>query len=341
VRHPELGFPHDAALAALRAALGGAQADAEFDAEFDATTIAARLAGHSIAANVLLLGYAWQRGWLPLSLGAIERAIELNAVAVAENRRAFAWGRRLAHAPEAVQRRAAEAAGPPRPVPATLDELIARCAGDLQASHGAAAVRRWRALVERARAAELRTEPGSERLTRAVLEQAFRLFGPKDEYEAARRLTDPAFEAELARRFEGPLRIHYHLAPPWRRGTALRKADVGPVARPWLRLLALARRWRGSWFDPLRHGAEHRLDRALADEYEQAVERVLRGLTRDRFDAALRIAELPQDLRGFGRVKAQAAQRWRERLADALARYDPEAAAQPVRREAPIAAAAG
>jgi indolepyruvate ferredoxin oxidoreductase len=337
VRHPELGFPHDAALAALRAALGGARADAEFDA----TAIAARLAGHSIAANVLLLGFAWQRGWLPLSLGAIQRAIELNAVAVDENRRAFAWGRRLAHAPEAVQRRVAEAAGPRQPVPATLDELIARRAGELQASHGAAAVRRWRALVERVREAEPRSAPGSERLTRAVLEQAFRLFGPKDEYEAARRLTDPAFEAELARRFEGPIRIHYHLAPPWRRGTALRKADVGPAARPWLRLLAHARRWRGSWLDPLRHGAEHRLDRALADEYEQAVERVLRGLNRDRFDAAVRIADLPQDLRGFGRVRAQGAQHWRERLADAQARYDLEATARPAQREAPIAAAAG
>jgi indolepyruvate ferredoxin oxidoreductase len=368
VRHPELGFPHDAALAALRVALGrddggasGGGADepaGDGGAEFDATTLAARLAGHSIAANVLLLGYAWQRGWLPLSLVAIERAIELNAVAAAENRNAFAWGRRLAHAPAAAWRAADAAAGPLPPAPATLDALIARRADELQASHGAAAVRRWRALVERVRDAEQRTAPGSEgpirairgpqptespggeRLTRTVLEQAFRLFGAKDEYEAARRLTDPAFEAELARRFEGQLRIHYHLAPPWRRGDALRKAEVGPWARPALRLLAHARRWRGSRFDPLRDSAEHRLDRELADEYEQAIERLLRGLTPDRLDAAVQIAALAQELRGFGRVKAQAAQRWRERLGAALARYDADPAAQPLRREAPIAAAA-
>ncbi|MBL8325365.1 MAG: indolepyruvate ferredoxin oxidoreductase family protein [Rubrivivax sp.] len=321
VRHPELGFPHEVALGALRRALGR-DASAATD-EFDATGLAARLAGHSIAANVLLLGFAWQRGWLPLARESIVRAIELNGAAVQDNLGAFAWGRRLAHAPQEVLQRAA-ALAPARPLSAAmpLAELVARCELALRTSHGAAAADRYRALVDRVRDAEERVAPGSARLTRAVAQVAHRLHAPKDEYEAARQLTDPAFEASIAARFEGALRIHYHLAPPWQRGGTLRKADLGPWVRPWLRLLAAARWARGTWLDPWRGGAERRLDRDLGAAYDQALERVLGGLAPGRLDSAVRIAELPAEVRGFGQVRARAAARVHARLADELRRYE-------------------
>jgi indolepyruvate ferredoxin oxidoreductase len=329
VRHPELGFPHEAALAALRSALGrDASAAAN---EFDATGLAARLAGHSIAANVLLLGFAWQRGWLPLARESIVRAIELNGAAVSDNLEAFAWGRRLAHASAEVLRRAAALAPPRPPAAATpLAGLVARREQALRSSHGGAAAARYRALVERVRQTEQRIAPGSERLARAVAQVAYGLYAPKDEYEAARQLTDPTFEAAIAARFDGALRIHYHLAPPWQRAGALRKAEFGPWARRWLRLLAAARWARGSWLDPWRSSAERRLDRDLAAAYEQALERVLGGLSLERLDRAVRIAELPAEVRGFGQVRARAAERVRAQLAEALRRYE-TAPAEPLR----------
>ncbi|MBL8340126.1 MAG: indolepyruvate ferredoxin oxidoreductase family protein [Rubrivivax sp.] len=328
VRHPELGFPHEAALAALRRALGH-DASAAAD-EFDATGLAAQQAGHSIAANVLLLGFAWQRGWLPLSRESIVRAIELNGAAVQDNLGAFAWGRRLAHAPQEVLQRAAALAPARAPAAAMpLAELVARRELALRASHGVAAADRYRALFDRVRDAEERVVPGSARLARVVAQVACRLHAPKDEFEAARRLTDPAFEASIAARFDGALRIHYHLAPPWQRGGRLRKADLGPWARPWLRLLAAVRWFRGSGLDPWRGSAERQLDRDLAARYEQALERVLGGLSKERLDSAVRIAELPAEVRGFGQVRARAAERLHVRLEEALRRYEAAVAGPP------------
>ncbi len=340
VRHPELRFPHAAALGTLRARLGvdgggrGAGQDtgegSDAIAQVDATQLATRLAGHSIATNMLLLGLAWQRGWLPVSRAALLRAIELNAVSVDDNRRAFAWGRRLAVEPAAVLARAGLAGSGQAPPAPDLEQVLAQRRAHLLAYQGPALVQRYDQWVERVRRAEQQAAPGSERLTLAVARSAHRLLAPKDEYEVARLLGDGSLEARCAELYQGQLEIHYHLAPPWRRGSG----DAGPVKRDWgpglrtpLRWLARARVLRGSWLDPLRGGAERRLDRQLLADYEAAIARVLARLGAERLDAAVAIAELPETVRGFGRVKARSAQRMRERLREALAAYEEAAPA--------------
>jgi len=329
VRHPELPFPHAAALGALRARLG-ADGDAASDAfvQFDATQLATRLAGHSIATNMLLLGHAWQRGWVPVSRDALLRAIELNGVSIDENRRAFAWGRRLAVEPTQVLARAGLGAAPPPA--ATLEQVLAQRREHLRTYQGEALLRRYDEWVERVRVAEQRATPGSERLTLAVARSAHRLMAPKDEYEVARLLTDGTLEARCAELYDGQHEVHYHLAPPWQRGggdAGPVKRDFGPVLRGPLKLLARVRGVRGSWLDPLRRSAERRHDRELLADYEAAIERVLSRLDAQRLDAAVAIAELPETVRGFGRVKARSAQRMRERLREALAAYEAAAPA--------------
>jgi indolepyruvate ferredoxin oxidoreductase len=335
LRHPERGFPHEGAVGALRQRLG---TEAQ---EVDATRIATLLAGHSIFANMVLLGYAWQKGWVPVGHSALLRAIELNGVAVDDNRRAFAWGRRLAFEPREVQARC-EAADPTPQAharPAALAETVARRRAALVVYQGDKLARRYEALVERVRRAEAQACGGSSKLAQVVAEQLHRLYAAKDEYEAARLLTDPAFEAELAVRFEGPWRLHYHLAAPWKRGRdGAAKSEYGAWLRWPLRCLAAARRWRGSWADPLRTSAEHRLDAALAAEYEAALQRVIGSLTAANLGAAVAVAEAPAVLRGFGSVKARAAALMRSRLAAAMAEF--EVAAQPRARDAAVAHAA-
>jgi indolepyruvate ferredoxin oxidoreductase len=340
VRHPELKFPHAAALAALHQRLGHDAADAARRAgdEYDAGVLAARLAGHSIGANVLLLGHAWQRGWLPVSRAALMRAVELNGEAVADNQRAFAWGRRLAVEPQRVLAQAGLSAEPAPPQ--TLEQLLAQRREHLLAYQGRALVERYDAWIRRVQQAESRAAPGSEGLTRAVARSMHRLLTPKDEYEVARLFGDGTLHARIAELYEGRREVHYHLATPWQRGTAASgpaKRDWGPGLRLPLRWLARARRLRGSWLDPLRGSAESRLAAALLAEYEAAIERVLAGLSSARLDAAVAIAELPESVRGYGHVKARHAQRMREQMAAALAAY--EAAAGPCEAAAGAGAA--
>ena len=323
VRHPQLSFPHHPALAALRERLGCAQQGCAD--EYQAAALAAQLCGHSILTNMLLLGCAWQRGWVPVSRAALVRAIELNGVGVADNLRAFAWGRCLAAAPaEVIARAAARANAAARAEPTTLAALLAQRRALLQAYQGPALVQRYDAIVARAVEAEQRVRPGSERLAMAVAKQAQRLLAPKDDYEVARLLTDPAFAAGIARDFEGQPRLHYHLAPPWRRrgDAGLNKLDWGPWLRVPLRWLARGRVLRGTVFDPLRFSAERRLDARLLAAYEAALERVLPGLDEARFEQALQIAELPAMARGYGNVRARNARQMFEQLEAALAAYD-------------------
>ncbi|MBK9135773.1 MAG: indolepyruvate ferredoxin oxidoreductase family protein [Betaproteobacteria bacterium] len=356
VRHPEMGFPHAAALRALHARLGlrddggggGDGAGNQAADEFDATALATRLAGHSIAANMLLVGHAWQRGWLPVSRAALLRAIELNGVASADNRRAFAWGRRLAVAPAEVLARAGLAgltgltgltglsglAEPATPRdPNTLDEVLAQRRAHLLAYQGPALVRRYDEWVARVRRTEQQVVPGSERLTLAVARAAHRLLAPKDDYEVARLLTDGSLEARAAELYEGRPVLHYHLAPPWRRSNGeatLAKGDYGASTRVALRWLARARWLRGTWLDPLRGSAERRLDRTLLADYEAVIERLLPLLTPERLDAAVAIATLPAQVRGFGRVRQRSAAQMQSQMRTLLqALMQPAGAAAP------------
>ena len=311
VRHPERGFPREATLAQLRQAIGSVD-------ELDGTRLASLLVGHSIATNMFMLGYAWQRGLVPVGRNALLRAVELNAIAVEDNARAFAWGRQAAADPARAesQAAAAEALPPSRRASRDLDEAIARRRAELVAYEGEALARRYEALVERVRGAERQVAPDSERLTLAVARQAYRLFAYKDEYEVARLYSAPAFAAALAATFDGEPRVHFHLALPWQRQAAdgePRKRSFGPWMRGAMRLLARGKRLRGTLLDPFGWGDERRLERALASDYVATVERLLRRLNLTRLDAAVAIAELPANIRGFGPVKRRKAQAARER----------------------------
>ena len=325
VRHPGQAFPREETLALLRTAVAEAE-------EIDATRLATLLAGHSIAANLFMLGVAWQRGLVPVGREALLRAIELNGVALDDNRRAFEWGRRAVADRAGTERRAATTESLPAAhrLSRNLDEVIERRRAELVAYQGEALARRYVALVERVRRAERRARPGSERLVAAVARQAHRLYACKDEYEVARLYAAPEFHAALQAAFEGDWRLRYHFAPPWQRGTDSgepRKRAFGAWMGRAMSLLAHGRWLRGTLLDPFGWSAERRLERALTAEYEATLERLLLRLDGARLDAAIEIAALPAQLRGFGPVKRRHAQTLRAQQQALLAAYEAEAPA--------------
>jgi indolepyruvate ferredoxin oxidoreductase len=284
-----------------------------------ATRIAERLLGDAIFANMVLLGAAWQRGTIPLSRAAIEQAIDLNGNAAAANRRAFALGRLAVHDPSRLAEKSES-------LVKNLDELLSHRIAFLTAYQDAPYAQRYASLVAKARAAEAACGVEGDALARAVAEGYFRLLAIKDEYEVARLYTDGEFRRELESRFEGPWRMHYHLAPPLlaradpRTGRP-RKRRFGPWLGPVLALLARCRRVRGGWLDPFGHTAERRLERQLITDFERALDKALAGLTRERHPLAVELAALPGRMRGFGPVKAAnvaAAERRAAEIAAAL-----------------------
>ena len=269
-----------------------------------ATRIAERLLGDAIFANMVLLGAAWQRGTIPLSRGAIERAIELNGNAATENQRAFALGRMAVHDFSRIDTIVNSSAAKK-----SLDDLIAHRVAFLTAYQDAAYAQRYASLVTKARVAESTCGVSGDALARAVADGHFRLLAVKDEYEVARLYTDGEFQRELESRFEGPWRMHYHLAPPLLSRTdpntgRPRKIRFGPWLGPVLSVLARLRGLRGSWLDPFGHTAERRLERKLLADYEHSLGAALAGLTRESHAKAVELASRPTRMRGFGPVKA-------------------------------------
>ena len=283
----------------------------------DAAKLAADVIGDTIGANVLLLGFAWQSGLVPVSLAAMMRAIELNGVAVVVNREAFTWGRLAAHVPAEVARLTgfrSDGASPPAP---TLAELVERHRRFLTAYQDAAWARRYAECVERVARTERAVVPhGRDELATAVASSLFKLMSYKDEYEVARLFTDGGFEEALAAAFEGKPRVAFHMAPPLLarpgpNGERPRKVTLGPWLKPVLRLLRHSKRLRGTAFDPFGRTHERRSERALIQEFETVVEEIVAGLRPDNHDLAVKIARLPQTIRGFGHVKAASIEGYR------------------------------
>ncbi|MFI5015492.1 MAG: indolepyruvate ferredoxin oxidoreductase family protein [Hyphomicrobiales bacterium] len=292
---------HQAAMVrAIRLAIG---AEADF---VDATTLATALTGDAIMSNLFLLGYAWQKGRLPVSLQALMKAIEMNGAAVETNKRAFAWGRLAAHDPKAVNAdrgRAVEMA-PPQP----LEALIARRSAFLAEYQDEAYAASYRDLAARAKAAEGRRAPGMSGFAEAVAVGAFKLMAYKDEYEVARLHADAAFKAKLDAAFEGKVKLRFHLAPPLlaRRDAltgAPRKIGFGPWMLPVFRGLARLKSLRGTRFDPFGRTAERRMERRLIADYFDLVGRLCEELTRENHALACALAGLPEEIRGYGHVK--------------------------------------
>ncbi|MDD3936299.1 indolepyruvate ferredoxin oxidoreductase family protein [Rhodoferax sp.] len=306
----------------LRGAIDSAASAGRVHA-FPATRLAIQLFGDAIAANMLMLGYALQQGWLPVSLQAIQRAIEINGVAVASNLAALDWGRRAALDLDAVLRHSSPAqvvSFVPRAGEA-LQSLIARRSKDLAAYQNAAYAARFEALVRKVQQAEQQAMPGTDVLTRTVATQAYRLMATKDEYEVARLYTDGRFEKQLREQFEGNARLRFHLAPPLfaRRDPVtghLKKRAYGAWVLSAMRLLAGLKGLRGGWLDPFGKTAERRLERRLEQMYPAMVEALLPTLTAGNHAAAVKLADIAAEVRGFGHVKErqllQAARQWQQ-----------------------------
>jgi indolepyruvate ferredoxin oxidoreductase len=301
-RNPDLAFPTDEMQRQIVEATG------EDAAVFlDAATLATRLLGDSIATNLFMLGFAYQRGLVPVSAAAIERAIELNGTALDFNRAAFAWGRRAAHDRQAVERAAA-----PRHTEATiavgLDEVVRRRVELLTAYQDAAYAARYQHIVRRVEAIE-RERTGRRGLAEAVARSLYKLMAYKDEYEVARLYSDGSFHRRLAAQFEGDYKLQFHLAPPLlaerdARTGHLRKQTFGSWMLPAFAVLARLKFLRGTPFDIFGRSDERRTERRLVGEYEAVIEELLAGLDRGNHALAVAIARLPEGIRGFGHVKA-------------------------------------
>jgi len=290
---------------------------------FDAEAAATKLMGDSIYTNPMMLGYAWQKGWVPLGLEALMRAIELNAVQVEKNKQAFEWGRRAAHDPKAMAALLTQAAGTAQVIQfkprETVDSLLARRVEFLTGYQNAAYAGQYELFVRKVQQAEAKL--GKTALTEAVARYLFKVMAYKDEYEVARLHTDPSFQAKVAEQFEGNFELRLHLAPP----LFAKKNDKGELIKqqygPWMLkamgVLAKLKGLRGTALDLFGRTEERRMERALIVQYRADVEKLLAGLNADNHALALEIARLPEQIRGFGHVKERhfkAAQSRREQL---------------------------
>ncbi len=302
----------------------------------DANGLATALMGDAIFTNPFMLGFAWQKGWLPLAYETMVRAIEINGVAVEANRQAFEWGRFAAHDADAVRR----AAFPDNVVElkrfsSSLDELVAKRIDFLTGYQNAKYAQRYADLVERVRKVES-DRLQSAKLAEAVARNYFRLLAYKDEYEVARLHTDPAFHAKIAARFEGDYKLNYYLAPPLLSETDTntgqpRKKRYGPWMLTAFSLLARLKGLRGTPLDIFGRTAERRTERQLIGEYEALVDELLGELDRDNHAVAVQLAALPDEIRGYGYIKENNLKSARVKWTELLARFRGQHVAQVIR----------
>ena len=272
----------------------------------DAETAASTLMGDSIYTNPMMLGYAWQRGWVPLEFASLMRAIELNGVQVANNKTAFEWGRRAAHDPQAFASLLNGGAQvlhfKPRESVATM---MARRVEFLTAYQNAAYAATYQAFVERVRKVEATL--GKSDLTAAVTRNLFKLMAYKDEYEVARLHSDKAFHERIAQQFEGDYKLRVHLAPPLtakknEKGELIKKV-YGPFMFTAFGWMAKFKGLRGTALDVFGYTAERRMERALITDYRLAIEGLLDDLDAGNLALAVDIARVPEQIKGYGHVK--------------------------------------
>src|SRR5688500_8633948 len=292
-----------------------------------ATQLATALMGDAIATNMFMLGYAYQKGWVPLSGAALERAIELNAVAVEFNKKSFLWGRRAAVDLERVKRIAmpAEVIAIDQHFSRNLDELLERRTRFLVEYQGKRYAEKYKALVERVRRVE-QEKTGSTKLAEAVARYYHKLLAYKDEYEVARLHANGELEKKIDAMFEGDYKLVFHLAPPLLARTdpltgEPRKMQFGPWMLPVFKGLKALKFLRGTPLDPFGYSEERRMERELIREYERSVEEVLGGLGAHNHALAVQIASLPEDMRGFGYIKKRNVEAARGKRDELLARF--------------------
>jgi len=285
----------------------------------DASLLARKLMGDTIYANVLMVGYAWQLGLVPLSAAALARAIELNGVKVEQNKRAFTLGRIAAAHPERIDELLGTQADAEEE---TLEEMIERRRAFLVEYQGQALADRYLEMIRKVRAAAGGIA-GSDALLRETAKSGFRLLSYKDEYEVARLHAQTPFLDSLKRDYGRDAKIRFHLAPPiLNTGTDARgrprKREFGSWIVPLFRLLASLRRLRGTPLDVFGYTAERRMERALIVEFETTLGALLERLDAGNIEDAARILRHYQDIRGYGPVKAQSVEEIRQRIRDEL-----------------------
>ncbi|HKP20692.1 MAG TPA: DUF6537 domain-containing protein, partial [Thermoleophilaceae bacterium] len=325
-RFPELSAELDKIDAATRR---------EHNLYLDAQRLSERLFGDHMMTNTLALGAAFQRGLLPVSGEALERAIELNGAAVEKNLAALRWGRAVVAAPDAVEAatRAPEAVEAAREL-TDLDEYLVGIAvnGDrgelrrlaevrvpeLVAYQNADWARRWAEAVRRVHVAEQERTPGHSEITEAVARQLYKLMAYKDEYEVARLHLDAVERAKRDAEFGAGAKVYFMLHPPLLRALGLkRKLKLGRWFVPAFRLLYRMRRLRGTKLDPFGMAKVRRVERELIAEYESLVDEALSLLTPETHDTALELLELPDVIRGYEEIKLRNVVLYRKR-ADAI-----------------------
>jgi indolepyruvate ferredoxin oxidoreductase len=279
-RNADLKFPLGSMEHEIRDAV--APGDAEF---LDATRLATGLMGDSIATNLFMVGFAYQRGLIPLGEDAILRAIELNGAAVPAS--AKPDSQRLSE---------------------SVDEMIARRAAFLTDYQDAAYARRYTDFVAKVRTAETARLPGKTALTEAVARYYFKLLAIKDEYEVARLYTDGDFLKRIAAQFEGDYKLNFHLAPPLSNkpdpvtGEA-KKSTYGPWMMTAFRVLAKMKWLRGTALDVFGRTHERRTERRLITDYEALIDELLPRLAAHNHAIAADLASIPEHIRGYGHVK--------------------------------------
>ncbi len=300
----------------------------EGQAEFvDATRIATALLGDSIATNMFMLGYAFQKGLVPLSSEAINRAIELNGAAVKMNQAAFLWGRRAAVDVNAVERLIApkEEVKSSAALSHSLDEIVQRRVEFLIDYQNAAYADEYRTLVDQVRQAEGAKARGLTGLAEAVARYCFKLMAYKDEYEVARLYTESGFQDKIKAQFEGDYKLHFHLAPPLlakrNESGELTKAEYGPWMFGAFRLLAKLRGLRGTALDIFGYTEERRTERRLIQDYKRVIGEILGRLTPENHALAVQIASIPEEVRGYGHIKTRNLGAAKEKEAKLLADF--------------------
>ncbi len=271
--------------------------------------MAVRLLGDTIASNLLLLGVAWQKGLIPLSSNAVEKAITLNGIAVQQSINAFRWGRKWVVDAGAVDREVTAAEdrsglGAVQPLTA-LDDIIADRMARLTSYQNSAYASRYREKLDSLIAVD--TDAG-QHLSRAVARYLYKMMAIKDEYEVARLYTDGRFANALSAQFEGDVSISYHLAPPMFSGAdpvtgRPKKAVYGSWVRPVMSVLASCKSLRGTVFDLFGYTAERKAERAALTRYEALLDEVAARLTAANYTAAVQLVSVPEQIRGFGPVR--------------------------------------
>jgi indolepyruvate ferredoxin oxidoreductase len=290
------------------------------------TRIATALLGDSIATNLFMLGYAWQKGLIPLAEASLIGAIEKNGAAVKMNISAFRWGRRAA-----VDLAAVEHAARPRVAPSSarvlsdsLDTLIARRVQDLTKYQNAAYAERYSARIRRVRDAEAAATPGQTAFAEAVARYLYKLMAIKDEYEVARLYTQTGFPDRMAGMFEGDWKPVFNLAPP----IFAKRDPVTGVARKreygaWMlhvfRVLARMKFLRGTALDVFGRTQERRHDRAILSDYDSLMDELCQSLTPDNHALAVELAALPEAIRGYGHIRARHIVHAEQRRAELIA----------------------